>query len=53
MNTNLNVSNSNISIFYVSIVLNITQGFRNFVLNKILQTCIPKLIEDNLKNMEN
>ena len=49
MNKNLNVSNSNVSTFYVSIILNITQGFGNFVLTKILQTCIPKLIEEKLK----
>ena len=42
-------SNSNITNFYVSIVLNITQGFGNFVLTKILQSCIPKLIEEKLK----
>ena len=41
-------SNSNVSTFYVSIVLNITQGFGNFVLDKIINTCIPDLIDKGL-----
>ena len=41
-------TNSNNTIFYVSIVLNITNGFGNIVFDKIKDTCIPYLINQGL-----
>lgn len=41
-------TNSNYTTFYVSIVLNITNGFGNIVFDKIKDTCIPHLINQGL-----